>query len=180
MVTLITGGSGSGKSKFAEELAVTYNSKQLIYIATMIPFDRESKDRIERHKEQRADKNFITMECYTDLDKIELPEGSTVLLECMSNLTANERYRENSEKEETIKRIMRGMEQIIDMAEHVIVVTNEVFSDGIEYEMETVQYLKDLGTINRLIASTSNQVIEIVYGIPIYHKKEEADLHAAI
>ena len=48
MLTLIIGGSGSGKSSFGEELAQKSNSK-LCYLATMIPYGDEGKRRVERH-----------------------------------------------------------------------------------------------------------------------------------
>ena len=47
MLTLVTGGSGSGKSAFAEDRVLSFGDAQRIYIATMHPFDEEShkKDR---------------------------------------------------------------------------------------------------------------------------------------
>ena len=95
MILLITGGSGSGKSEFAENLAVKQKSSELLYIATMMPQDNESLQRIARHQEQRRDKGFKTLECYTDLQGIRLENSPVVLLECMSNLLANEMYSED-------------------------------------------------------------------------------------
>ena len=92
MLTLVTGGSGSGKSEFAENLSVGYKSENLIYIATMFPYDNESLKKIERHKKMRENKNFKTIECFKDLKDIGIPKNSTVLLDCMSNLVANEMY----------------------------------------------------------------------------------------
>ena len=75
MITLVTGGSGSGKSAYAEEVLTGFGDFPRIYIATMYPFDEESKKRIERHRKMRAEKNFNTIECYTGLRNLELPEG---------------------------------------------------------------------------------------------------------
>lgn len=50
MLTLVTGGSGSGKSAFAEDRVLSFGDAQRIYIATMHPFDEESHKRIERHQ----------------------------------------------------------------------------------------------------------------------------------
>ena len=97
MFILVTGGSGSGKSEYAENRAVELWGREgrLIYLATMYPFDQESHRRIARHRALREGKHFTTLEQYTGLKNISVPLGSTVLLECMSNLAANEMYRED-------------------------------------------------------------------------------------
>ena len=92
MIHLITGGSGSGKSAFAEASIVALGEAQRFYIATMYPFDEESFRRIERHRNMRKEKKFTTVECYTGLKKLQLPSGCNILLECMSN-RARRRYR---------------------------------------------------------------------------------------
>ena len=94
-LTVVTGGSGSGKSSFAEDCIVSFGNARRIYIATMYPFDEESKKRVKRHQAMRQGKGFDTLECYTGLVRAAIPEGSTVLLECMSNLVANEMFQEN-------------------------------------------------------------------------------------
>ena len=91
MLTLIVGGSASGKSAFAENYAMEAGENR-IYIATMQPMDNECLARIEKHRGMRAQKNFQTVECYTGLKQVRVPKDSVVLLECMSNLTANEIY----------------------------------------------------------------------------------------
>ena len=50
MLTLVTGGSGSGKSAFAEDRVLSFGDAQRIYIATMHPFDEESHKRIRDTK----------------------------------------------------------------------------------------------------------------------------------
>lgn len=90
MLTLVTGGSGSGKSAFAEDRVLSFGDARRIYIATMHPFDEESHKRIERHQKMRAGKGFETVECYTGLKNVKLPAGCVVLLEwgsfCISEL----------------------------------------------------------------------------------------------
>ena len=89
MFHVVTGGSGSGKSAFAEQCILDCQGNKRIYIATMYPFDEESHRRIARHRAMRAEKKFTTIERYTDLEHLTIPQGADVLLECMSNLTAN-------------------------------------------------------------------------------------------
>lgn len=170
MLTLVTGGSGSGKSEFAENTAVAYKSKKLIYIATMYPYDDEAYKKIERHKIMRKNKNFDTIECFTNLESLDIPSGTTVLLDCMSNLVANEMYHDNGAKELTVESIIKGVKKIKESADNFVIVTNEVFSDGIEYDEETKKYLKNLGDINSAIGKLSDNVVEVVYTIPIFKK----------
>ena len=63
MFHVITGGSGSGKSAYAEEKILELGQAPRIYIATMYPFDQESHLRIARHRKMRAEKEFETVEC---------------------------------------------------------------------------------------------------------------------
>lgn len=170
MFQIVTGGSGSGKSEYAENLAAKVRNmeKELLYIATMKPFDKECEKRIERHREMRKEKGFRTIECYEDVETLDIPDGATVLLECMSNLLANEMYSERrQEKKELSVHLLEGITHLRKNCETVIVVTNEVFSDGIEYDKETVEYIKYLGKMNCQMANMADYVTEVVCKIPI-------------
>ena len=100
MLVVVTGGSGSGKSAFAEETILSLGEARRIYIATMQAFDEESHRRIRRHRHMRAGKGFETIERYTELDELLIPKDCVVLLECMSNLVANEMFREDHRRSE--------------------------------------------------------------------------------
>ncbi len=164
---MITGGSGSGKSAFAEDWLVRVSRGKRIYIATMYPFDEESHARIRRHRAMRSEKRFETVERYTDLAGLTLPEGADVLLECMSNLAANEMYREDGTGENTVEAIVKGIDRLLLRTANLAVVTNEIFSDGIRYDASTELYLRNLGTINQAMAARADLVTEVVYGIPV-------------
>ena len=163
MFHLITGGSGSGKSAYAESCIVGFDGEKRIYIATMYPFDAESHERIRRHRDMRKEKKFETIECYTDAD---------VLLECMSNLTANEMYQPDGAGENTPEAVIAGVEKLSRSVRNLVVVTNEVFSDGIRYDPDTMRYLEYLGDINCRMAEMADQVTEVVYGIPVTKKRK--------
>ena len=170
MLVVVTGGSGSGKSAFAEETVLSFGEARRIYIATMQAFDEESHRRIRRHRRMRAGKGFETVERYTALDELVLPNGSVVLLECMSNLVANEMFREDGFHPEVSEEITGGVKHLLSQAEHVVIVTNEIFSDGILYEGESEKYKEQLGQINCNLAAMADDVVEVVYGIPVWHK----------
>ena len=170
MMHLITGGSGSGKSAYAEAQILALNGERRIYIATMYPYDEESHRRIARHREMRAKKKFTTVECYRDLEKAEVPEGADVLLECMSNLTANEMFEPEGAGDRTVESVLAGVRSLAEKTAHLVVVTNDIFSDGMTYDEVTALYQERLGQINRELAGAFDQVTEVVCGIPIQLK----------
>lgn len=172
MIVLVTGGSGSGKSAFAEERVLSFGEARRIYIATMYPFDLESRKRVDRHRKMRAGKKFETVQCYTNLKELMLPQDSVVLLECMSNLTANEMFQENGAGDNTVEEILEGISQLSKVVRHLVIVTNEIFSESMVYEGETEIYQKYLGEINKRLAEMAEEVYEVVYGIPVSVKGE--------
>ena len=161
MIHLVTGGSGSGKSAYAEQCILDFGGTRRVYIATMQPFGAEGQARIARHRKMRAAKKFSTIECYTNLKEVELEPGSDVLLECMSNLTANEIFDPSG-----------AGKARAHQARNLVLVTNEIFSDGYRYEEETMEYQRILGNINVRLAEMADCVTEVVYGIPVRIKKE--------
>ena len=171
MLILVTGGSGSGKSAFAEDRVLSLGEAERIYIATMHPFDQESFKRIERHRKMRAGKGFDTVECYTGLRDVKISGDSVVLLECMSNLTANEMFEENGAHQKAVEEILAGVQRLKERARHVVIVTNEIFSDGVTFDEEMNTYLRYLGEINQAVAKMADEAVEVVYGIPVYLKK---------
>ncbi|MBQ9383760.1 MAG: bifunctional adenosylcobinamide kinase/adenosylcobinamide-phosphate guanylyltransferase [Ruminiclostridium sp.] len=168
MLTFITGGAKCGKSRLAEKLLDGFTDNKY-YIATMRPFGEEAFAAIERHRKIRAGKGFETIEKYTDLYELELPGKPHILLECMANLCANEMFR-GKELRDPTDIIMQGTEHLKSRAETLVIVTNNVGSDGINYAPETMRYIEVMGRINALIAGISDNVIECVYGIPVILK----------
>jgi len=168
MLIFVIGGAGSGKSEIAENICTKINKGKMAYIATMFPYDKECIKKIEKHKQIRKNKNFVTLERYNNIADIE-NTFNTVLVECISNLTANIMYidkNENNCKEIIIKDINK----LIDKAENVVIVSNDVFCDGIEYDSSTIKYINNIGSINKAISSISDIVIEAVCGISVIRK----------
>lgn len=166
MFTLITGGSASGKSEYAETLVTALPGRR-IYLATMRPWDEEGRRRVARHHRLRQGKGFETLERYTDLAGLELPAGANVLLECLGNLTANELYDPEGGGGEAV---LRGVASLAERAAHLTVVTNEVFSGGAAYQGDTLRYLEALARVNRLLAARADAAVEVVCGLPNFLK----------
>lgn len=203
MLHIVYGGSASGKSSYAESFAMSLQGEgRLLYIATMYPYkwnttelDPETIQRIERHRAMRADKGFDTVECYRHVEHIVAKRQDVLLLECMSNLLANEMYLEPdsddgglaetmSEVEkagvgmsETLspvsKKIVQALIDLSTRVQELVIVTNDVFSDGgsLTYDESTREYVKNLAEINCALAREAATVTEVVCGIPVIVKK---------
>lgn len=190
MLHIVYGGSASGKSSYAESFAMSLQGEgRLLYIATMYPYkwntteiDPETMQRIERHRAMRADKGFDTVECYRHVEHIVAKRQDVLLLECMSNLLANEMYLEpdsnaGSDVAETMSPVSNKIVQaLIDLSTRVqelVIVTNDVFSDGgsLTYDESTREYVKNLAEINCALAREAATVTEVVCGIPVIVKK---------
>lgn len=172
MVVLVTGGAGSGKSAIAEEICMKLSERlsTRIYIATMKIWDNECQKRVEKHRKQREGKGFITIEIPEKLSERvpEIKSGSVVLLECMSNLLANEQFGGGD-----TDNIYRGIDKLISDMKSVVIVTNEIFTDVKPKDIEMRKYIKNLGNINQYIAKKSDIVIEAVNGISYLWKGEK-------
>ena len=193
MMELVTGGSGSGKSAYAEEALCgpasfpdrgqgkeigTQQDGQRYYIATMPSWDKETEKKIAKHRAMRAGKGFCTLEWYTDfeerLERADCPgmEGADILVECLSNLTANEMYMEGGAGKNTADAVIRGILCLRDRCRNLVVVTNDVFSESAEDSPEMRIYKETLGRINCALAEAADRVTEVVCGIPCTVKPE--------
>lgn len=171
MLTLVSGGSASGKSEYAESLVLAAGPARRLYIATMEIWDSESRRRVERHRAMRKDKGFDTLECPRGLAEQRPVPGCVALLECMSNLCANECFGPLG-FDGAAERILAGVERWSDSVRELIIVTNELFGDGIAYDPGTARYLEVLAQVNRAIAARADRVAEVVCGLPVVWKGE--------
>lgn len=169
MLILLTGGSGCGKSSYAEALCSKLPAPRY-YIAAMRPLGEEGFRKIAAHREMRRGKGFETIERYTDLSSLKLPGRGTALLECICNLTANEMFDEEGAFEDPVRRVLDGVDALAAQCSHLIVVTNDVGSDGFAYEEGTAAYIRALGRINGQLARRADHVYEMVCGIPLVRK----------
>ncbi len=205
MITLITGGSGSGKSAYAEKYICHASNKkgfkEKYYIATMQVFDDEGQRKIDRHRRLRAGKGFITIEQLRDIkdavSKLQsencLKTGRSALIECMSNLVANEMFppvdasdtKEAGVKKEALdepdnmrdyentlislvsKKVLKDVSILSENVAELVIVTNNVFEDGVCYDESTMNYIKAMGIVNRGLAAMAESVVEVVAGIPV-------------
>ena len=167
MIWLVTGGSGCGKSTWAEKLVQSLPAEKRIYIATMQVYDQESEKRVRRHRARRAGLGFRTVECEKNLSAAKIDTDSIILLEDLVNLTANEMFDGGDPN-----RVVPDLQKLSMRCRHLIMVTNDLFSDGETYSSSVQEYLRCLADINRQAAGLADHVIEVVYSIPVALKGE--------
>ncbi len=231
---LIIGGSGSGKSAYAEQIALRRkNGCALYYLAPMLIYDAEGEKKVERHRELRAGKGFVTIEQPRNIAKaipkmiaendggaatratgVDRAARGTVLLECISNLVANEMFSADADftdvtelesgeagqqetasgeagqqetasgaaepreitAETVVDKVTAQIAELSGAVGELIVVTNNVFEDGVCYDESTREYQNALGSINCRLAAMAETVVEVVAGIPAVIKGEMANL----
>ncbi|TYQ16417.1 UNVERIFIED_CONTAM: adenosylcobinamide kinase /adenosylcobinamide-phosphate guanylyltransferase [Acetivibrio alkalicellulosi] len=179
-VILVTGGSRSGKSSFAESIAKKYGNN-VLYIATSIPFDDEMKIRVRKHREQRPE-YWQTLEAYKDFDiylKEHTCQKEVLLLDCITLMVTNIILEERCDWEkislEEVSFIERRVEKEVEKLLHevekgsatLIAVTNEV-GMGIIPSNRLSRIFSDIaGRINQKLAKVADEVFLCVSGIPI-------------
>ena len=95
--------------------------------------------------------------------------SSAVLLECLSNLVANEMFRGGQiiPADTVVQNIVAGIRRLMACTVCLVIVSNSVFSDGITYDEGTEAYIRALGRINQEISGMADRVTEVVAGIPV-------------
>lgn len=196
MIALVIGGSGSGKSAFAERLCLAAARRGAdatvardlsvrrpappLYIATMPRGGAEAERRIERHRALRAGKGFELLERPSDLASARVPPCSVALLECLGTLVANELFSgwEGAGPLDPARAraaSVEGIERLTARVPHVVIVTNDVFADGLPYDGGTMAYIDLLADLNRSLAARADAVVEVVCGIPLWHQGRGVD-----
>lgn len=157
MRTLLTGGVKSGKSRRALELAEEFPG-QRSFLATATPFDDEMRDRIARHRAERADA-FLTIE---EPFAIDLAVRESMILDCipmwLNNLFFAER---EAEWEPILERLIGAMPR------DIVIVTNEIGMGVIPADPMSRRYGLTLGLINARLAAAVDRVELMVAGLPL-------------
>ena len=168
MTVYLEGGAACGKSRLGEAWAVSLHRGSpgpLLYLATMEAGDGESLRRVARHRAARAGKGFWTVERPLGLAALDLPPRTTVLLEDLGNLTANELYAPGGGGEAAL---LAGLEHLLARAENLVVIGNSVFEENTGGETE--RYLSALAAAQALCAAKSDAAAQVICGIPCYYK----------
>lgn len=177
MKYLILGGSKSGKSMYAQNLArdIYKQEGKLYYIATMKPFDEEDNIRIKRHIEDRVGYGFLTIECNRNIIDVinNISERDVVLIDSITSLLTNEMFVGNSFNKNIYSKIANEILEIGKKAKDLIIVSDYIFSNSVLYDEYTNTFAKELSYITRILANEMDYVVECSYGSVYYHKGEK-------
>lgn len=184
-LTFISGGVRSGKSAHAEKRLVDEamkSGKRLVYIASGTATDVEMKKRIRQHQADRSAFQWVTIEQPTNIEEVlpQLQTGDLIVWDCVTTWLANELYvgwetgtpciGQANCMERKVAAMLRTVEKIVDVASSFVIVSNEVLDDIDSYAEETEVYRKWLGQIHQQLVARAHNAIEMVYGIPVYHR----------
>ena len=173
-IILVTGGARSGKSKFAESLALKIGDGKAAYIATAQIFDDEMSHRVKLHQERRKE-NWTTYEAPFDAYKIistAAEKFNTILFDCVTIYLSNFICAANLDNVEKIYRDAEDLiQRLIDAAKNsnatIIFVSNEVGA-GIVPENKLARIFRDIaGLANQHIAANSEKVFLTVAGLAV-------------
>lgn len=176
MLVFVSGASRSGKSEFAERLSMKLSQDiPRVYLATARVTDDDMRRRVERHRAARSGRGFITVERPCGMHGIvsDVPADSLVLLECLPNWLANEMFRADgsiADHAEVRREIENGIEAMLDRARHLVIVSDDIFSDGVRYDDVMTGYLRLLGGLHVSIAARADAAVECVSGLPRFAK----------
>jgi adenosylcobinamide kinase/adenosylcobinamide-phosphate guanylyltransferase len=166
VVTLIVGGVGSGKSRYAQNLA--QGSSPVVFIATAQPIDDEMKLKIERHRLQRP-LDWTTIEEPFELEAAIAQAASSssfLVIDCITTFTAN-LLQKDMTRDEIVEKIDCVCGALGELKCSAAIVSNEVGS-GIVPAFPSGRVFRELlGEANQKIARISDNVILMVAGCPL-------------
>lgn len=166
-IHLITGGERSGKSTYAEELALSY-SPNPIYLATARIWDEEFRDRVRLHQERRKD-------CWDNIEEEKYPSrhqlsGRVVLLDCVTLWATNFFFDNGSEVEPALSLLKEEFDRLAEIDATFIIVSNEIGLGGVSIDPIQRRFTSLQGWLNQYIAQRADRVSLMVSGIPVQIK----------
>jgi len=175
-IILLLGGARSGKSYYAQQLAVELGGK-VLFVATGEALDEEMHARIAQHKKDRP-KIWRTLEINTDLSKKiegEIRDAQVVIIDCITLLISNllqgkpDNFRAEKFVQAEINNLIESMDKL-DAS--FIIVTNEV-GMGLVPDNKLGRIYRDLlGKANQLLAAHATEVYLMLACLPVQVKKQ--------
>ena len=163
-IILITGGIRSGKSAYAEKLALSL-APNPVYMATAHVWDEEFRQRVIRHQQARGPE-WTNIEEEKYLSK-HLVEGRVVLIDCVTLWCTNYFFESESKVQEALEKVQKEFDLFVNQDATFIFVTNEIGLGGTS-ENELQRKFADMqGWMNQYIATRADEVTLMVSGIPV-------------
>ena len=163
-IILITGGQRSGKSRYAQQLALSLTGNP-VYLATSAVWDEEHRLRIERHKRDRG-AEWTNIEELKDLQQIDV-RHRVVVIDCITLWSTNFFHETNGDVDSSLAAITKRFDAFTKQDATFIFVTNELGLGGTSINDLQRRFTDLLGWVNQYIASCSDEVVMMVSGIPM-------------
>ncbi len=169
MITFITGGVRSGKSRFAQEMALRI-SPAPVYIATAKVWDEDFRQRVKRHQDERGPE-WTNYEAYKDLSQLPL-QNNVVLMDCVTLWLTNFFMEFQNDLEKSLAAFKKEIDDISQLPCTFLIVSNEL-GMGLHADTEVGRKFTDLqGWANQYVAAMAEEAIFMVSGLPLYLKKQ--------
>lgn len=164
MIMLITGGQRSGKSRYAQDLALSLTPNP-VYLATSRIWDEEFRQRVLRHQADRGPE-WTNIEEEKLLSRHDLT-GRVVVIDCVTLWCTNFFFDNQGQAEASLEQIKREFDALVRQDATFLFVTNELGLGGVPMD-ETQRKFTDLqGWVNQYIASKADKVVLMVSGIAL-------------
>lgn len=163
-IILITGGARSGKSSYAEKLALSL-SPNPVYMATSRIWDEEFRQRVLRHQANRGPE-WTNIEEEKELSRHQL-EGRVIMIDCVTLWCTNFFFDLDADIDKALTAAKEEFSRFTKQDATFIFVTNEIGMGGTS-ENEVQRKFTDMqGWMNQYIAAQADKVILMVTGIPV-------------
>lgn len=162
-IILITGGQRSGKSQYAETLALAL-SPNPVYVATAHVWDEEFKERVRRHQERRGPE-WDNIEEERHLGSLPL-QGRVVLVDCLT-LWATNYFFDLQDVDKALTALKTEFDKLASQEATLIIVTNEIGQGGTSENKVQRQFTDLLGWLNQYVAKRADEVVMMISGIPV-------------
>lgn len=163
-IIFITGGARSGKSSYAEKIALSL-SPHPVYLATARVWDEEFRQRILRHQQNRGDE-WENREEEKELSKHQL-QGRVILIDCVTLWCTNYIFDYPTSIDELLKKITTEFDRFTEQEATFIFVSNEIGLGGTSTDDLQRKFTDLVGWVNQYIASKSDEAYLMVSGIPM-------------
>ncbi|QSB28176.1 bifunctional adenosylcobinamide kinase/adenosylcobinamide-phosphate guanylyltransferase [Flavobacterium sp. CLA17] len=172
MIYLITGGERSGKSSYAQNLALQLSDAP-IYVATARKWDSDFQNRIDRHQQER-DERWTNVEKEKHLSEIDFT-GKVALIDCVTLWLTNFFVDTKNDVSLSLEEAKAEFEKIAQQENTaLIIVTNEI-GMGVHAETHIGRKFTELqGWMNQFLAAKADEVVLMVSGIPVTIKGEKS------
>ena len=168
MIYYITGGERSGKSRYAQQLALELTDKP-IYIATSRIWDKDFENRVRRHKNER-DERWTSIEEEKELSKLDL-KNKVAVIDCVTLWLTNYYVDTKNNVEESLKQAKEEFDKLSQLDSTIIIISNEM-GMGVHAHTEIGRKFVEIqGWINQHIATKADKAILMVSGIPVTIKE---------